>query len=120
MAKLNDLFPSKWLAAGDISGHGDPVTIAKLTQDVMPQGGDVKPVIHFEESWLKPMILNKTNGKKITELLGSDDTDDWLGKKITLYNTQVEFKGEQVAGIRVKKYTADDEKSGGPDAEPDF
>lgn len=49
----------------------------------------------------KTLVLNKTNAGIIEEMLGSDDTDDWMGKSIVLYATKVDFQGKRVAAIRV-------------------
>jgi hypothetical protein len=54
----------------------------------------------------KPMVWNKTNLKRAEKIFGSDHTDDWIGKKIMLYNDpEVEMSGEQVGGIRVRPAT---------------
>jgi hypothetical protein len=49
----------------------------------------------------KTLVLNKTNASIITDVLGSDDTDDWMGKRIVLYATKVDFQGKRVDAIRV-------------------
>jgi len=48
------------------------------------------------------VVLNKTNAKIIASLHGNE-TDDWPGKKIILYATEVDFRGEIVDAIRVRK-----------------
>jgi hypothetical protein len=50
------------------------------------------------------MVLNSTNGQLIARLLGSKNSDDWIGKEIDLYNDpNVTFAGELVGGIRARK-----------------
>jgi hypothetical protein len=45
--------------------------------------------------------LNGTNTKLIEKALGSDETDDWLGQQIVLFNDEnVEYMGEVVGGVR--------------------
>jgi hypothetical protein len=62
-----------------------------------------RAVIHFSELE-KGMVLNKTNLKRIAYATGSDETDDWAGKQIVLYtDPDVEFGGEIVGGLRVRK-----------------
>ena len=40
--------------------------------------------------------------KKIAELTGSKDTDDWAGCQVRIYATETEFGGETVECIRIK------------------
>ena len=61
---------------------------------------DKKPIVHFERTD-KKLALNKTNGKVIAGMYGPD-TDDWVGKRITLYATTTEFGSETVECIRVR------------------
>jgi len=49
------------------------------------------------------MVLNLTNGKLIAIVTGSEETDDWIGKKITLWNDPtVSFGDKMTGGIRVQ------------------
>lgn len=59
-----------------------------------------KPVVSFVGK-AKKLALNKTNGKTIASLYGSD-TDGWAGKWITMFPTTTNFGGETVECIRVK------------------
>jgi len=102
---MNDAFPSKYLKADDLE-EGDLVVAIKDAQfeefpDPKTKRPDQKPVLYFRGD-TKPLVLNKTNYKTISTLLGSDDTDDWVGRSITLYATEVESFGETMLGIRVR------------------
>jgi len=101
--KFYNLFPSNYLRAGDLDGD-TPVTIKSLILEEI--NGEQKPVLYFIEE-AKGLVLNKTNGKTIASLHGSE-TDDWPGKKIILYPTEVDFRGETVAAIRVRREIPDD------------
>lgn len=50
----------------------------------------------------KPLILNKTNCKAITKLLGTPYIEEWAGHKIVLAVQRVKAFGEDVDAIRVK------------------
>jgi hypothetical protein len=84
-----------------------------------------KPVVFFKESKEDPdtgkkkgLALNATNGKSIAALYGND-TDAWIGKRITLYSTTTEMGGETVECIRVRKsIPSSKEKANGTEAEP--
>ena len=51
----------------------------------------------------KPLVLNSTNIQLCARICGSDDTDDWAGKKIVLYtDPNVSYAGKIVGGIRIR------------------
>ena len=93
---VNELFPSNYLRASELSGD-TIVTITGIgTQDF---NGDPKPVLRLRET--KDMVLNKTNSKVIAGLYG-DEIEAWKGRQITLYPTDVEYKGDMVTGMRIR------------------
>lgn len=49
----------------------------------------------------KPLILNKTNCKIITEVLGTPYIEEWSGREITIYSAKVKAFGEMVDAIRI-------------------
>ena len=50
----------------------------------------------------KPLIVNKTNAKAIAKVCGSNYIEDWKGKQIALYISNVKAFGELVEAIRVR------------------
>jgi hypothetical protein len=50
----------------------------------------------------KVWVMNKTNMKIIKKWHGKE-TDNWIGKQITLYATTCKMKGEVVDCIRVRE-----------------
>lgn len=103
MPSINDLFPSKWLAAADLKGAATVVTIEKVDLETMKgQDGkpdELKPVVFFHE-FEKGMVCNKTNATTISTFYG-DDTDDWIGEWVTLFPTKVQFGTKMVDALRV-------------------
>jgi len=97
---VNDAFPSKTLKASDLDGNQVTVTIARV--EIEKMGTDQKPVVYFKGKD-KGLVLNKTNSKRIVEITGSAETDDWKGHSIVLFPTETEFQGETVDCIRIKK-----------------
>ena len=97
---INQAFPSKWLSAPDIGQARPVVTIARVTEESIQQGEAAKPVIHFVGKQ-KGMVLNKTNAMNIATMYGPE-TDNWIGKSITLYTTFVDFSGRSVLAIRIE------------------
>lgn len=99
---LDDAFPSKYMKASDLPEDGSTVTftIEKIEMQEIGKEKQRKPVITFEELD-KAFVCNKTNANSIAKLTASRDTDQWIGKQIRLYRTEVEFGGEMVESIRV-------------------
>ena len=101
MMKINQAFPSKYVAAVDMGGLARVLTISQITMETIGQDGhDTKPVLYFQGAQ-KGMVLNKTNANVITILYG-EETDNWIGKQIELYPTQTDFRGEIVDCIRCR------------------
>lgn len=96
--KIDSLFPSKYLRASDLDSD-TPVTMKSLIMEEINQ--EKKPILYFREE-AKGLVLNKTNGKMIGSLHGGE-TDNWPGKKIILYPTKVDFRGDHVDTIRVRE-----------------
>lgn len=103
MPKVNKMFPSKYLKADEFTEDGQVLTIRTVKEERIGQGKDAddKWVLYFDEVE-KGLVLNKTNTGIIADLYG-DDTDEWEGKLVTLYATEVQFQGEMVDAIRIKK-----------------
>lgn len=100
MPNINDAFPSRYLKAGDLKNKKVALTIVKVETDTI--GDESKLVVYFKGTD-KGLVLNKTNANSIAVVTNSEDTDDWAGKKITLYPTKVEFQGKRVAAIRIEE-----------------
>jgi hypothetical protein len=100
--KIGSAFPSKYIKASDLQDQEVTVVIASCEIEEVgnAQKKEEKPVLYFKDKD-KGFVLNKTNAKIIAKLYG-DDTDDWIGKPITIYPTEVEFAGEMVESIRVR------------------
>jgi hypothetical protein len=103
--RVEQLFPSNYLRAVDLNGD-KVVTITGLAKQMFDDGEKV--IVNFEGE--KGLVLNVTNGKTIAKLHG-DETDLWTGKKITLYATEVEYRGEMKLGIRVRASAPPQESS---------
>lgn len=98
---IDQAFPSKYLKASDLPEEG---TTAFQIEDVkieeIGKEKQQKPVIYFQDED-KGFVVNKTNCNTIAKLLGSREMDDWKGRPIKLYRTEVQFGDEMVESIRV-------------------
>ena len=102
--KIDTMRESKYLKKEDV-GAGKLVTISRLEQQnvaMEDQPAEMKWTMYFKEED-KGMVLNWTNIQLTAKATGSDDTDDWVGKQIVLYeDPNVSFGGKLVGGIRIR------------------
>ena len=101
---VRELKKSAFLKKEDCGG-GIKVTISGVSQENVAGEGapeDLKWCLHLTECE-KPMVLNSTNGQIIAKIIGSEESDNWIGHKIVLYDDpNVSFGGKLVGGIRVR------------------
>jgi hypothetical protein len=88
-----------------LKGRDVSVVIEAIDQVTLPQGQGRKLVATFRGK-AKAWIVNKTNANTIAKVLGTDETDDWVGQEIVLYPTETEFQGDMVDAIRVRRKKA--------------
>jgi hypothetical protein len=101
---VNTAFPSQFLKASDLGANVATVTISHVTMEAVGHNKEQKPVVYFENKQ-KGVVLNRVNAKKITDIAGSAETEDWAGVRVALFATMTEFGGEQVECIRIKAPT---------------
>ncbi len=105
MPHWRTLTNEKWLKYYHIEGRDRTVTITEMKKGEVrkPNGEkDFMPVALLEETD-KELGLNKTNCKTISEIYGTTDYTQWIGKKITIYATTTTKRGGEVCGcIRVR------------------
>ncbi len=104
MPNVSDLKSSKFLTKNDV----EPdiiVTIRrfeKVNVALESMAPEMKWTLWFQEL-PKPLVLNSTNGQLIEAITGSGEFEDWVGKKVVLYNDKtVSFAGKLTGGIRVR------------------
>lgn len=95
---INDVYPSKYVAAADLKDGNARVIIARV--EVEKIGDDTKPVLYFKGKQ-KGLVLNKTNSKTIASIFG-DETDDWTGGELILFPIMTDYQGKPVEAIRVR------------------
>ena len=104
MPHLDDMIRTTPLSQQDI-GTALLVTIRDCGERNLAKPGETPSVrwcLFFEETD-SPLAMNKTNLVSAGKVLGSSNTDDWIGKKIVLYvDPNVEYGGRKVGGIRLR------------------
>ena len=96
--RISGAFPSEYLKAADLQGR--TVTVIMERVEVREVGDGPKPVLYFEGKE-KGLVLNKTNSNTVAAIYG-DETDDWMGQPLTLFEAQVDYQGRQVPAVRVR------------------
>jgi hypothetical protein len=104
MPNIHTMKETKYLKKEDI-GAGLLVTISDLQRDNVAmdsQPEEFKYTLHFRELD-KPLVLNWTNLTACAEACDSEETENWIGKKVVLYvDNTVMFQGRKVGGIRIR------------------
>jgi hypothetical protein len=98
--KIGEVFPSKYLKAADLQGRNVTVEIKHVELEEVGSDRETRPVIYFVGKD-KGLVLNKTNADVIGAIAG-DETDDWVGVKIVLFETMASFQGKPMPAIRCK------------------
>lgn len=97
---------SKYLKHQELNGQDWVVTIDRVEHHEMKNKDNEKPekkfVLFFKELE-KGMILNATNMNILFALFNTDDSDNWAGKRITLYTKDdIEMGGKIMSGLRIR------------------
>lgn len=103
MVNMNNAFPSKYIAAGDLNGKDVTLPIASVVMEEVGRDKEICPVMYFTGA-IKGMVLNRTNGQAIAEMYGQE-SDLWTGKSVTIFPTQTDWGGRIVPCIRVRLLT---------------
>jgi hypothetical protein len=103
--KTHEMIESKYLRKEDV-GDGVLVTIVGIDKANLAMEGEApkfRYCLRFEEL-AKPLVMNSTNIQLCEMACGSDESDDWIGHRIVLYNDpNVSMQGKLVGGIRIRK-----------------
>lgn len=105
MGDYRKYFDRDYIGHFDLDGKDVTVEIARVVPgELTAMGGrkSKKPIIHFAGKD-KAFIANKTNCKTIAALYGNN-TDTWVGKRITLYvsTTRNPDGGGETECIRIR------------------
>lgn len=84
--KLGQMFPPTSLKGEMLPRRPVVVRIEEVDYRLgTDDSGNPEPYyLMFLEGWPKPMYLNKTNAHTIAQLVGSDETEDWRGRTISI------------------------------------
>jgi hypothetical protein len=103
MARVGEMFPGAYLKAEDLGAVRPVLQIRMVASEKL--GDELKWVVYFTGKD-KGLVLNKTNAHMISEIAGTDDSDEWPGTVLRLYATTTEFQGKRVACLRIDRAPA--------------
>lgn len=95
--KLSQMFPSQSLDAADLHAKcpmGAIVTVEKIDFKTFTSQRIGEPEIAYylyTREFRKPIPLRKTRAQAIEAALGTDETEDWIGRTITVHGVRRQF-----------------------------
>ena len=95
-------FLGAYLQKEEIPDAGTTARIRESKEETLEENERSKLILYFD-GIDKGLVCNVTNINVLIDVLGSDETDDWIGRDIELYvDHGVMFAGKRVGGIRVR------------------
>ncbi len=92
-------YKTTWLNADDVKAP-QVITVTDVLEEKV--GSEKKLVLYFEGSE-QGVALSKTCINQLEEIFKSDETDEWMGCKATMFNDKsVMYEGKKVGGIRFR------------------
>lgn len=118
--KIGQMFPSEYLRGIDVYAPGILTIVAVVEENAMNrETNKVEPefVMRFKETD-KKLRLNITMAKECMLIAGDKqgDSDNWLGKQVTVYQTEVKAFGKEHIVPRLRAVKSGDEPFGGKPA----
>jgi hypothetical protein len=104
MSSIDDIYTtnSKFLKAADLNNQKPVVEIANAEVHENTYNGETKKQVVLSFTGKDKVLgLNKTNARRISQLIGTDDFTDWIGWRIRLYVDQTDLDGKTVDCIRI-------------------
>lgn len=105
MSDVRSMFDKQYLYAYDLQGRDVTVTITKVVGGTLVGTGgkkNKKPIVFFQGKE-KGLGLNITNARTIAAMYGNSfKSEDWIGKRVTLYATTTTFGSQTVECIRIR------------------
>lgn len=100
MLLASDFDKSAYFKADDFPEKEKRLKISKATEEFVGQDKERKLVVWFTNDE-RGLLLNRVNNRTLRGAFG-DDCDGWVGKVISIFLTETEYKGKLVPAIRVR------------------
>lgn len=96
----DDFFPSRFMKAADVDEEKPVLTVMDVNYEPIGEDNEMKLILAFQEV-TKELVLNRTNASNLEEMYGKVP-NNWIGKRVEMYTTFVDFKGKSVEAVRIK------------------
>lgn len=97
----DDFIGGNYLRKEDIR-EPQNVTVSNVWSEKVLGSNRPRLIVAFEELD-KPLILNKTNTKRLMTIFGTPETTEWRGQILLYVEKGVEYAGRVVGGLRVNR-----------------
>lgn len=98
------IYNPDFLGSWDVGEDGIIATIRTVRKDELYSQEKKKkeplPVLDFIED-IKPMVVNKTNGKTLQKMSGSPYIEKWAGLRVLIKSVRVRAFGEMVDSLSI-------------------
>lgn len=111
MPDFRTMYDANYIYAFNLGGKDVTLTIARVEAAKVKNADkkeQKKPIVYFKGAQVskelpygRGLVLCKTNGKTIAKMYGNN-TDEWVGKRITLFSAMVDAFGQTVDAIRIR------------------
>jgi len=92
-----------YIGAYSLGGKDLKVTIERVVRELVTgTAGKKEECTVAYLTGQKPFIVNRTNAKTISKVVGSPYIEDWANQSIVLFPTVTKLKGEDVECLRVR------------------
>lgn len=109
MTHWRKYYDYRFICGEELDGKEVVLTITGIDKEEVysptNKGKEKKPALKFKET-TKMLILNVTNARMISTVLGSPQIESWIGHRICLYPVAIQAFGTTTEAIRVKKVPA--------------
>jgi len=102
---INRYRKSKWLKKEDVAALSPArrlTVVERFAEEPVGEGDELKPVCYFQgidKGW----PINTTALEVLSEITGSDDTDDYVGAAVEIFvDPNVQYQGRRVGGIKLR------------------
>ena len=102
MSMFNDMYGSKYFSVADLNGETPRRRIGKVeAADLKDKDGTTKRrLLVYFEGVEKPLVLNRTNARKLAETYTEDHTK-WVGVLVDLYDEETSLgKGVRLRPVK--------------------
>jgi hypothetical protein len=113
VAQMNifDLFTKNYFTANELGGKALTTTIKAFRLEAL--NGKIQNAVVDLDGQNRPLLLNRTLAHGIAAL-HSAETDNWVGKTITLYPEEKKWGGDIIQTIRIQTPVAGEEQTKPP------